>query len=586
MLLRKLYSEPDGLFKTVEFHDGVNFIFGEKNATSDPKESLNGIGKSTLLDLLDFCLLSSYNHYHSPRLYSAFDLLTQHWIVLEFENEDKTYLIKRTVDAPNKIFFGQQEGLKEYLKDELCQVLFDLIFKKSDYTGTSSSKWWRKLISFYLKVQSQKKSKFTEPVKYIEELSAAELNIYLFFLMGLDNSLAARNFDIQSNLKKREKTITEVKLLIEETYGLKDISEAENQIDTLNQEVKGIENTISQFKLSSQYQDTEDQANSLTAQIKELWFHNFSDRKKIDTYKESLKLDVDVDVDKIKRIYAEFNKLMADKVAVTLENAIKFRKDLIESRKDFISSEVTSLFGKILERESKIQELEALRAKLFSFLSNKNAIKDLSEAFLLLSRKKDQMNELSGKVKLFSDLQKEKVDLKIEATKVEKEMYDFVEKNKESISAFRINFHQLYNAVYPNNKDQSMFALSIKPETDAVINIDISFPAMYSKGKNQGRTLIFDLAVLINSIQKGYPGPRFLVHDGIFDGMDRAHLVSLNNYLEDLKTKVRFQYIVTLNEEGTLTEKFGDVDDLSPSNIKTKAIAVLSAKRKLLGKDF
>jgi hypothetical protein len=29
MLLKKLYSEPEGLFEPVEFHDGVNFIWGE-----------------------------------------------------------------------------------------------------------------------------------------------------------------------------------------------------------------------------------------------------------------------------------------------------------------------------------------------------------------------------------------------------------------------------------------------------------------------------------------------------------------------------------------------------------------------------
>lgn len=586
MLLKKLYSEPEGLFEPVEFHDGINFIWGEKNASSEPNESLNGIGKSTLLDLIDFCLLSSYSGYHSPRLFSAKDILTGRQIVLEFEIDEKTYQIKRNVDTPNKILFGEFENLKEYSKDDLGQILFDLVFNKTDYVGTTSSKWWRKLINFYLKIQSQKKAKFTEPVKYIDELSTAELNVYLFFLMGLDNSLAAKNFDIQYNLKRREKTVAEVKLLIEETYGLKDVGEAANQIDKLNQEMKGLEDTISQFKLSAQYQDTEEQANGMTADIKELWFQNFSDRKKIDSYQESIKLDMDVDVDKIKRIYEEFNKLMADKVATTLEAAIQFRKDLIVSRKDFISTEIQSLSNEITKRESKIQELETERAKLFIFLSNKKAINDLSEAFLLLSRKKDQISELSGKVKLYTDLQREKVDLKIEATKVEKEMYDFVEKSKDSISSFRTVFHQLYNAVYPNNKDQSMLALNIKPETDAVINIDISFPAMYSKGKNQGRTLIFDLAVLVNSIQKKYPGPRFLVHDGIFDGMDKAHLVSLYKYLEDLKTKMRFQYIITLNEEGTLTEKFGDVDELSPSSIKTKAIAVLTAKKKLFGRDF
>ena len=561
-------------------------MFGEKSESSDPKESLNGIGKSTLLDLIDFCLLSSYSGYHNPRLYSAKNIMVNYLIVLEFEIEDETYIIKRGVKEPNKIQFGKRDSLREYSRDELGQLFADLIFKKKNYEGNFSNKWWRRLIAFYLKIQNQKKSRFTEPVKYIDELSVAELNQYLFFLMGLDNALATRNFDIQFNLKRREKAIVEVKQLVEETYGLKDIGEASNQIDRLNQEVKSVEDTISQFKLSTQYQDAEQQANKITAEIKALWFQNFSDRKKIDAYEDSLKLDIDVDVDRIKRVYEEFNKLMADKVATTLDSAIKFRKDLITSRKTFISTEKKSLSSKISEREQKINKLESERAKLFSFLSNKKAINDLSEAYLLLSHKKDQLGELGGKVKLYTDLQREKADLKIEATKIEKEMYDFVEKHTETVSSFRTIFHQIYNAVYPASKNQSMLALNIKPETDAVVNIEITFPAMYSKGKNQGRTLVFDLAVLINSIKNNYPGPKFLVHDGIFDGVDKAHFVSLYKYLEDLKTKMRFQYIVTLNEEGTLSEKFGDVDELSPKGIKSKAISILTAKKKLFGKDF
>ena len=60
MLLNKLYSEPLGLFsKTVEFKNGVNFIFAKKDKSSDAKKSLNGVGKSLFLNFLDYALLSS-----------------------------------------------------------------------------------------------------------------------------------------------------------------------------------------------------------------------------------------------------------------------------------------------------------------------------------------------------------------------------------------------------------------------------------------------------------------------------------------------------------------------------------------------
>ncbi len=588
MLLRKLYSEPEGLFGAVEFKEGINFIFGEKSSRSDPKRSLNGIGKSTLLDLIDFCLLSSYASNHSPRLFSAKELLSKHFVVLEVEINNKGYVIKRSVDDHNKVFFGElgENDIQEYSRIELGQILCDLVFKRKGYAGTYSNKLWRKIIPFFVKIQSQKKDNFSDPIRYIKQLKITELNQYIFFLLGLDNKLVSKNFDIQNNLKKRTSTIREIKELVEHTYGFKDISEASDKIDKINQEINGVKNTISQFKLARQYEDVEKNANDLTAQIKELWFQNFSARKRIESYQSSLKLNIDIDIPKIKGIYSEFNKLFGDKIAVTLGEAIKFRKSLIESRKNFISSELSNLRTKISEGEEKITKLEQERAKLFSFLSGKEAIKDLSEAYLLLSKKQDEQGELEGKIRLYSDLQKEKADLKIESTKMEKKFMEFVDENSKKISSFRQILNEIYDAIYPESKTESIFTLNIKPQTDAIVNIDINFPAMYSKGRNQGRTLVFDLSTLFHSIKQKFPGPRFLIHDGIFDGVDKAHFVYIYKYLEKLKTTARFQYIVTLNEEGTLNQKFGEVDDLTPKKISAQAISVLSPTKKLFGKKF
>jgi len=70
MILKKIYTEPP-TFEPVEFKLGMNFIYGKKKST-DSKKSLNSIGKSTFLDLLDFALLSNYNA-SSKRLYAAYN---------------------------------------------------------------------------------------------------------------------------------------------------------------------------------------------------------------------------------------------------------------------------------------------------------------------------------------------------------------------------------------------------------------------------------------------------------------------------------------------------------------------------------
>ena len=80
------------------------------------------------------------------------------------------------------------------------------------------------------------------------------------------------------------------------------------------------------------------------------------------------------------------------------------------------------------------------------------------------------------------------------------------------ISSLSQIFAEVYNAIYPTANDS--LTITDQFNTDAKLQIDIEFPAMMSKGRNQGRTLVYDLSVLFNAIENKLSGPRFLVHDG------------------------------------------------------------------------
>lgn len=587
MYLKELRSEPAGLFETIRFVNGINFIFGKKDSASDPKKSLNGIGKSTTLDLLDFCLLCSAQSNHNSRLHSAKSILSGYKIVLDFEVDNKLFTVKRTIDEPNNVELFLNGAKSEYsLKD--AQMLFgDLIFNNPDYEGYYTNKWYRRLITFFLKIQKPKQEKFLDPIQYLKETSVADLNQYHFFLLGINNKFAHNNYQLLAQFKSKEPVISGVKSFIEQTYGLDSISEAQNEVNKINREIQRLEKSVESFKLKEEYKDVEGQANELTSEIKNLWYENFLDRKKIESYSNTDAETEDINLNKVKRIYGEANHLLGQAIKKTLEEAVDFRKQLAKSREEFISQEVSVLQKSIESRENKIEQIEEERVKLFNFLSARQAIKDLTEAFDVISRKRQTLNELEGKVKIYVDLTKEKAELKVEESKLEKEILNFITDIKQETANFSNLFAEIYNNIYPASTEESVFTISEKLNTEAKLEIGISFPSMRSKGKNQGRTLIYDLAVLFNAINKNIRCPRFLVHDGIFDGMDKAHFVALCNYLQSLANKkTRFQYIVTLNEEGTLNDKFGDADRVTPEIIEKEALIVLTPTNKLFGEEF
>ena len=78
--------------------------------------------------------------------------------------------------------------------------------------------------------------------------------------------------------------------------------------------------------------------------------------------------------------------------------------------------------------------------------------------------------------------------------------------------------------------------------------------------------------------------PKFIIHDGIFDSMDKAHFISLYNFLKE--ENISFQYIITLNEEGDLDKKFGNFNKITSEVLEIDSIITLTPSNKLFGKNF
>ncbi len=588
MLLNKIYSEPE-VFEPVEFKKGINYVFGKKEVSKqeEVKKSLNGIGKSTFLDLIDFALLSSFNKRDSKRLQAAHQkgILKGVSIFLDFEVEKTPYSIKRSFDKPSTVHLSiNDNAYEEYQINNIKPRLCDIIFKRK-YSGHYSDKWLRKLLSFYIKIQTPEKEPFLNPIKFIREAKEIELNNYHFFLLDIDNRISYRNLQVQTDLFKLETTTKEAKKVITETYGIIKMPEIDSKLRKYKIDIDKLEESINLFQLGEKYKIDQDKANKLTEEIKELFFRNNSDELKIKSYEDSFKIDINVKPKSIQRLYAEFNQLLAENVRKSLEEAISFRGALAQSRHEFIKNELVTQQETIKQRAVLIEQKMAERAKIFKFLKAKKAITDLTEAHFTLNKIKSEESELKSKVKILKDLAKERVQLKQDVNKIEAAILEFEDIIQDKELEISKIFLEIYNALYPELEDMSVFDITPNLNTDAKIQLTI-LPnnEMFSKGRNQGRTLIYDLSVLFHSIVKNIKSPLFLIHDGILDGMDKTHFIELVKFLEEKKLQgSEFQYIITLNEEGTLTENFGNADIVNTQKIEDEAILVLTPEKKLLG---
>ncbi len=587
MILKRLRTIPDNLFEAVEFQMGANLIFGHKDPAIKKKNSLNGIGKSTFLDMIDFCLLGSYSKTNNNRLFLAKDILKEHLITLDFEVDGKPYSISRSIEKPAEIFFASGGKEVEMTIGDAKKRISQLVFLRSKYDGKFSDDWFRSMMCLFLKIHKSKSGdKFIDPIQYIDKVPLSELLQYHLFLLGIDNSLSYENNNIQNDIKRKKPALKEVRSIVEETYNVSDIKDANEQLLNLQSEIKRLDSAVNSFKLSENYKVSEGDVDSLTKDIKYLLMQNINDHKRLNEYQKSLETYDEFnkrDANSVSKIYKELNEVFSESVKVTLDAAVDFRKEIAKSRQEFIGDEITRLGSVTEKREQKIKELDDRRADILGFLRSKEAIKDLTEAFSVLSDKKNDMANLSAKLTTYNTIEKELVDIEAYEKTNDSKILSFIQTIRlTTISDLHDLFMEVYSTIYLKST-KPRFNIGDRMTTDAKIDIAVSIPADNSKANNQGRTLIYDLMLMLNMIKKGLRGPRFLIHDGVFDGMDKSHFVNLYKFLHEDARASKFQYIFTLNEEGELNKAFGATEEVSVERLRKEAILVLTPKKKLLG---
>ena len=230
-----------------------------------------------------------------------------------------------------------------------------------------------------------------------------------------------------------------------------------------------------------------------------------------------------------------------------------------------------------------ITNLENNRKSVFDQLSAQNALDDLTNTYTKLANIQKEYSEIEGSLK---DIDKIKDDI-TEKRNEHELLIEKIPAYLESISTAIIEFRELFKSVYSQLfLDSHIVKIFDIIETLDKQKIKISVlegSIIDSTGINQVRTLIYDIAVLLNIINKQLNAPRFIIHDGIFENLDKSHFFAFIKYIDELLAKdIEFQYILTLNDHDFLSED----PNFKKEKILANSIIKLTPQKTLLGKEF
>jgi uncharacterized protein YydD (DUF2326 family) len=553
-MLIQLYSETDLLLKPIRFEPGINLILGKYTGEKE-QTGINGIGKSSLVRLIDFALLS--NAAEKIFSQSKYDFLREekHNIALEFRVENKSYYIKRTFGKGDDVLFGDSpSNLEKYSKTELKSLLTNKFFPIINQEVYFEGERYGTLMDFYIKDDLENQER-VDPLSFSSGTSnQTSKAIFNFFLLGLPTRFIIQFEELQAEYNQFKSTITGLEDKLMADYG-KSVEEYRSERSKIDKNISLLEKSIKDYRFLENYKNIETKLVEITTQINEKLKNYHIHNRKLKKIKESFQFAQEIDLQQIKKMYNEMIATFGDLVSKSIEEIALFKKEILENRNKFLIKKESELQNTINSILSEISSLEDERSALYKKLEEKGALESISNTYEQLTVEKTRLTENLQIIKQVDELQEMLGNLNVSISQVKRDIALDLKKYEDEVEKLRTLFLEiLQNAIsLDENETTGFFDIASNvdsPRNQLPLKIEIKIPKADALGQSRLKIVAYDLLVFLKNIRSNSPFPRFLIHDGVYHGIALNTKIKALNYIyRQYLANPTFQYFVTFNED-------------------------------------
>lgn len=572
-------------FHDVAFDGGFNVVMADRTQESTKTDSRNGVGKSTLLEILHFCLGASAKQ-NSGLLVPAlnnwifevgFTAGLQEIIVTRATAEPRVVTIE--ADAKNLPLAPQRNfetGALQFGIREWTDVLGQLLFGLSADVGEKYGPTFRGLISFLIR---RGRDAYSLPFEAHRKQVEAEKQVVNAFLLGLEWQDA-----VDFQLLKNDKNMLDDLQRAAKQGIVSAIMGSRGELETVRVRLSNRslveEEQLRTFRVHPQYEQIARQADALTATIHALTNDNIVDGRYLDLYRSTLVEERAPDIKDVTTVYREAGVILPELVVERLESVQAFHSQLVENRRQFLESEIARLNLAVGERTRAIDQHTKERASLLKILQAHGALDEYTRLSQMHLNTVAQLQDAERRIQTWKDFEegKSRVAIKQE-TLLQRARRDLEERStirNEAIRLFSENSEALYSGAAGN------LVVELQPHTGFRFQVDIERSG--SQGIDSMKVFCYDLT-LAELWARRSPTPGFLIHDStIFDGVDERQIALALELAARKSAEAGFQYICTLNSDTVPWKEFSTGFDLN-SFVKLR-LTDLNEQGRLLGLRF
>ncbi|PQJ82514.1 DUF2326 domain-containing protein [Polaribacter glomeratus] len=547
MKISKIYSNKN--FKNIEFNEKFNAIVASKQSIE--KKDTHGLGKSTLIRIIDFLLISSYNKNTDKLLGNNLFIGQEFYIELKLNN-GKYLVIKRSINSATKIFFK----LNDYKLDSFkLNINWDeeLTFKKArakldEYLDFNVLPNWdyRKAITYFLRSQQDfldvfKLNKFKGKHKDWKPL--------VFDILGFNGTLILDKLEIEEeidNLKKKTQT-----LRLEAQIDTSEKDRLVGLLEIKKIELSEIKNQIDKFNFFKEdIQTNKHLVEEIDSKLQAFNTDRYRISYEINKIESSLsEINDDVDDQEINSLFDDVNLYYPNQLKKEYSDLINFQKSLTTERKVYLSETLFLLKLDYTKLNKNIKEIEFQKSDLLSLLTEKDSYFKFKEyqkktigIEVEIERIKIKLETIDSTLILENDI-KDKREI----------INDKISELKESLTERKhSNINKVFNSIIKEILDtNALISLKLNNQGNIEFNADyLNKVDLINTSESQGTTykkllcVAFDLSLLVSYSDKSFY--KFVYHDGVLEGLDDRIKIRYIKLIKEFCEEYDLQYIVTL----------------------------------------
>lgn len=560
-------------FKSLAFKAGLNILLADKSEGATDRQSRNGAGKTSFVELVHFLFGAEVRKENIFRS----DALNDWTFDVALDIGDETVSAARSGAKPGRLLvsgdvsgwplpphFDEPAGLyqlsNEAWKANLGALWFGLPLASSDETERFQPSF-RSLFSYF--ARRQQSGGFQQPMQHTSMQQVWDQQVSICYLLGLDWSIPGKF----QELRGQEKVAQELRKAarggdLGRFFGK--AADLRTRLTVAVARATRLRSQLDNFQVVPEYKELEHEVNDITRNIDSLNVENVIDGDMLQRLRTSFEEEDAPELGDVTKLYAEVGVVLPGMVRRRFDEVERFHLTIIENRRSHLAAEIASAEARIAERDRLKEERDRRRRQIMGLLQSGGALEHYTSLREEVGRAEAEIEGLRQRLETAERIESTKAELDIERARLSKVLRDDIHERAEIIREAILSFEALSESLY-----ERAGSLTVS-ETQNGPLFDVHIGGQRSKGITNMQIFCFDLMLTEISRKQGR-GPGFLIHDShLFDGVDERQVAKALQLGAERALASGFQYIVTMNSDALPREGFQQGFDIQAHVLETK----------------